>query len=97
MKYFTVDAFSNVYHKYTQQEKRRYDVADDDMTDHTDESGAKNDPMTDAQKIYLDTLSDQTGEPSADEHLSKDEAALKIEELRQEAGYDTSTDDQDEP
>lgn len=62
-----------------------------------DEWETGGDPMTDAQRAYLDTLSAQTGEPTPDEHLTKAEAARKIEELREEAGYDKSTDDQDEP
>lgn len=32
-----------------------------------------------------------------DEHLSKEEAFEKIQELREEHDFDTSTDDQDEP
>lgn len=44
------------------------------------------DPMTDAQKVYLDTLSQQTGEPAPPDDLNKAEASEKIEQLRDEAG-----------
>ncbi len=69
----------------------------DDSTDQSKQDESGHDPATDSQRIYLDTLSNQTGEPTPDDHLSKDEATRKIEELREEAGYDTSTDDIDEP
>jgi hypothetical protein len=72
-------------------------MTDDDATDLTEQAENARDPMTDSQRIYLDTLSDQVGEPTPDDHLSKAEATRKIEELREEAGYDTSTDDLDEP
>lgn len=54
-------------------------------------------PMTDEQRIRLDTLADEAGEPTPEDRLSEAEAAKVIEELREEAGYDTSTDDLDEP
>lgn len=69
----------------------------DDLKDQPDQWATGGDPMTDAQRAYLDTLSDQTGEPTPSDHLDKAEAAKKIEELREEAGYDKNTDDQDEP
>jgi hypothetical protein len=72
-------------------------TANDDVNNHPEEWKSGSEPMTDAQRIYLDTLSDQTGEPTPGEHLTKSEATRKIEELREEAGYDTSTDDLDEP
>jgi hypothetical protein len=60
---------------------------------------ASRDPMTEAQRIKLERLSDQTGEPASDDHLSKAEADQKIAELLEEAGNydDKNTDDQDEP
>jgi hypothetical protein len=54
-----------------------------------------NEPMTDAQRVELEILSNQTGEPMPDEHLTKAEASEKIEELRQEAGIDDQDDDTD--
>lgn len=52
-------------------------------------------PMTEAQQIELEMLSNQTGEPTPDEHLTKAEASEKIEELRQEAGINLEDDDTD--
>lgn len=49
------------------------------------------DPMTDAQRVYIDTLAGQTGEPSPAEPLTKAQAAEKIENLREKAGLDTET------
>lgn len=54
-----------------------------------------NEPMTEAQRIELEMLSNQTGEPTFDEHLTKAEASEKIEELREEAGIDDEEDDTD--
>ena len=39
-------------------------------------------PMTDAQRSYLETLSRETGEPF-DETLSKADASKRIDELRE--------------
>jgi hypothetical protein len=41
--------------------------------------------MTDAQKSYLKTMSDEAGEPF-DETLTKAEASKRIEELQQKTG-----------
>lgn len=51
------------------------------------------DPSTDTQRVYLDTLARETGEPAPDENLTKAEASEKIDELRHKAGFDE--DDQD--
>ncbi|HEV8081839.1 MAG: DUF3072 domain-containing protein [Chitinophagaceae bacterium] len=50
-----------------------------------DQWATGNEPMTAAQKSYLKTLSDETGEPF-DDHLTKAEASKKIEELQQKSG-----------
>lgn len=56
-------------------------------------------PMTEAQRIELEKLSNQTGEPTSDESLTKAEASEKIEELRQrvneEQDMDVKEDDTD--
>jgi hypothetical protein len=44
-------------------------------------------PMTGAQDSYLHTLARQAGEPVADD-MSKAEASMKIDELRQKTGVD---------
>lgn len=72
-------------------------MADDNSTKAEPDQLESEDRMSDAQRISLDTLFDEAGEPTPDDHLSREEAAQKIAELREEAGYDTSTDDQDEP
>lgn len=51
--------------------------------------------MTEAQRIELEQLSNQTGEPIADEHLSKAEASEKIKELSHEAGINRDDDETD--
>ena len=60
-------------------------------SDDTDQPGLQRDPdewktgdepMTDAQRSYLETLCRETGE-QFDERLSKAEASKRIEELRQ--------------
>ena len=44
-------------------------------------------PMTGAQASYLKTLSEQAGDPDAfDPDLSKAEASMKIDELKEETG-----------
>ena len=59
-------------------------------TDHTVQSGLQRDPdewktadepMTDAQRSYLQTLCRETGEPF-DDRLSKADASKRIDELR---------------
>lgn len=42
-------------------------------------------PMTEAQRSYLHTLASEAGE-EIDEHLTKAEAAKKIDELQQRTG-----------
>jgi hypothetical protein len=51
--------------------------------------------MSEAQRIELGQLSNQTGEPMADEYLSKAEASEKIKELSQEAGISLDDDQTD--
>lgn len=58
------------------------DVDDDSIQTDIDNSG----PLTEAQKITLDTLAAQTGSPVTNEALTADQADAKIEELQAEAG-----------
>ncbi len=60
-------------------------------TNHTDQPGLQRDPdewktgdepMTDAQRSYLETLCRETGE-EFDDTLSKADASKRIDELRQ--------------
>jgi hypothetical protein len=56
----------------------------DDTTPQLDPSEWKtgDEPMTDAQRSYLETLSRETGEPF-DDTLTKADASKRIDELRQ--------------
>jgi DUF3072 family protein len=46
-------------------------------------------PMTTAQRSYLETLSREAGKPfDTDTSMTKAEAALRIEELQKETGRD---------
>lgn len=55
------------------------------MTDQTlrdpDARKTGDEPMTDAQRSYLRTLSDEAGEPF-DENLTKAEASVRVDELQ---------------
>lgn len=56
-----------------------------DIEKEPDEWITGDDPMTDAQASYLESLCDQTGE-DFDPGLSKAEAAKVIDELRERTG-----------
>ena len=49
-------------------------------------------PMTDAQASYLETLSRQAGEEVGETDLTKAEASEKIDDLRQKAGLENADD-----
>ena len=49
-----------------------------------------NEPMTGAQRSYLKTLCEEAKE-QFDEHLTKAQASLRIDELRQRTGRASST------
>lgn len=71
------------------------DDDEDDLQRDPKQWPSGNEPMTEAQRIELELLSNQTGEPTSDERLTKAEASEKIEELREEAGIDDTDDDTD--
>ena len=48
-------------------------------------------PMTGAQQSYLQTLSDEAGEPF-EENLTKADASKRIEELQEKTGRGVDTD-----
>lgn len=50
-----------------------------------------NEHMTDAQRVELELLSRQTGEPTPSEGLTRAEASEMIEELRQEIDEESNT------
>jgi hypothetical protein len=53
------------------------------------------DPMSDAQRIELEVLSNQASEPFTDGPLTKAEASEKIEYLREKIGVTDEADDTD--
>lgn len=55
-----------------------------------DEWTTGDEPMTGAQRSYLNTLADEAGE-EVDEHLTKAEASKKIDELQQKTGRGVDT------
>ena len=46
------------------------------------------DPATPAQRSYIETLAEQTGEDPAPDELTKAEASEEIDRLRKEAGIE---------
>jgi len=57
-------------------------------TNSSDYATGNDNPMTEAQRVYLDNHAAQAGEPTPGDHLTKQEAARLIEELRAEAVED---------
>lgn len=64
-------------------------TTNDDLQRSPDDWKTGDDPMTDAQRVYIDTLAGQAGEPTPEENLSKAQAAKKIEDLREKVGLDS--------
>jgi hypothetical protein len=60
----------------------------DDLTRNPKDWKSGNYPPTDAQRIYLDALSSEVGEPTPKESITRAEASEKIEELRVKTGKD---------
>lgn len=50
-----------------------------------------NEHMTDAQRVELELLSRQTGEPTPSDGLTRAEASEKIEEMRQQIDEESNT------
>lgn len=68
---------------FNQQPKNK--VVGDNTLKDPDDWKSGDDPMTGAQRSYLDTLTTEAGEESA-EDLTKAEASKKIDELRHKTG-----------
>lgn len=62
----------------------------DDLQRDLDNWDTGDEPMTSAQRLYLETLTAQAGEPSPDEDLTKAEATRMIEALRGEVAVSIS-------
>lgn len=64
----------------------RHDQGQRDTTiKHPDDWTTGDEPMTGAQRSYLNTLASEAGE-EVDEHLTKAEASKKIDELQNKTG-----------
>ena len=63
--------------------KNHKDTDQLDMQRDPDEWKTGDEPMTAAQRSYLETLAHDAGETFEDEELTKAEASKKIDELRQ--------------
>ena len=50
-----------------------------------DEWKTADEPMTEAQRSYLETLTREAGEPFEDERLTKAEASKRIDELKKKS------------
>lgn len=70
-------------------------MADSTLQRDPDDWKTGDDPMTEAQRVYAETLTTQLGEPSLPDNLTKAQTAEKIEDLRQRAGLNTDTNDID--
>ena len=53
---------------------------------HPDDWKTGEEPMTGAQRSYLETLSGEAGEAPPDEELTKAEASKRIDELQDKTG-----------
>jgi hypothetical protein len=67
---------------FNQQPKK---VVGDNTIKDPDEWKTGDEPMTGAQKSYMETLASEAGEKT-EENLTKAEASKKIDELRQKTG-----------
>lgn len=65
------------------------DDTDDTVRDAPDWI-AEDEPMTDTQRVYLETLAGETGEPTPPDDLTKAEAAALIDQLKQEVDVEVS-------
>jgi hypothetical protein len=63
-----------------------HETTDDGKIKDPAEWTTGDEPMTGAQESYLHTLANRAGEEVEDEGLTKAEASMKIDELREKAG-----------
>ncbi len=63
----------------------RDDLRGDNTIKDPDEWKTGDEPMTGAQRSYLNTLADEAGE-EVDDNLTKAEASKKIDELQEKTG-----------
>ena len=67
---------------------RHDEAADETAIKNPDDWKTGDEPMTGAQRSYMETLATQTGEEVDHGDLTKAEASKRIDELRRKAGLD---------
>jgi hypothetical protein len=65
------------------------DAVEETAIKNPDDWKTGDEPMTGAQRSYLETLATQTGEEANNGDLTKAEASKRIDELRKKAGLDS--------
>ena len=66
-------------------EKQENKLKGDNTVKPPEEWKTGEEPMTGAQRSYLNTLADEAGE-DVEDNLTKDEASIKIDELQEKTG-----------
>ncbi|HEV7952171.1 MAG TPA: DUF3072 domain-containing protein [Candidatus Saccharimonadales bacterium] len=67
------------------------DDENEDFSRNPNQMEIGHEPMTDAQRVELELLSRQTGEPTPDDGMTRAEASEKIETLRQQVDEESDT------
>jgi hypothetical protein len=65
------------------------DAVEETAIKNPDDWKTGEEPMTGAQRSYLETLATQAGEEANSDDLTKAEASKRIDELRKKAGLDS--------
>ena len=68
---------------------KRDDVVDESAIKNPDDWKPGDEPMTAAQRSYLETLATQAGEEADTADLTKAEASKRIDELRKKTGLES--------
>jgi hypothetical protein len=68
---------------------KRDDVVDESAIKNPDDWKTGDEPMTAAQRSYLETLATQAGEEADTGDLTKAEASKRIDELRKKTGLNS--------
>jgi len=68
---------------------KRDDVVDESAIKNPDDWKTGDEPMTAAQRSYLETLATQAGEEADTGDLTKAEASKRIDELRKKTGFNS--------
>jgi hypothetical protein len=72
--------------KNIQKDQQNLNPVGDNTRKDPDDWKTGDEPMTGAQKSYLNTLAGEAGETIEDEDLTKAEASKKIDELQEKTG-----------